>query len=245
MKCWPILLFFVWQNAFAVMDLPRRLNEEERLTALEIFGFGTASKLLSNPYPMGGHEGFEFGLTSEYIPVQDISGLGSKTSTHTEYNYHSLTFGKGFFYNIDALIHFTPFPQPEDFSNYGGQIRWGFYDFKFIPGGLSLILHRSESNFASLIITKTTGYDLVATVNLEDVVLYFGMGQARSTGVFMGGDPLTAYKGITDNGETIEHEKERFHTLFGLSLSFDKLFFGIEINRFVVSSYAAKLGYRF
>lgn len=95
------------------------------------FRFGSASKVLDNPYPLGGYTGIEFGLASEFIPVEDLASLGSKTTDKGEYNYYTLTLGKGLYYNVDMHAYFTPFGQAEKMQSYGAQIRWGFYEASF------------------------------------------------------------------------------------------------------------------
>ncbi len=246
-----LILFFVsW--AQAERFLPRRMSESERHIALQILGFGSASKILANPFPLGGHPGFEMGLTTEYLQVQDLASLGDKSTRNRELNYSSFSVAKGLFYNIDAAFHFTPAFQKEDLSSYGGQFRWGFYEFPFIPGGLSFVLNRSDTNYGNLLNTSTTGRDLVATVVVEDVALYFGVGQANSIGSFSGGTLAgTVTESTTDlcsSGTyctSANQELTEVHTLFGISLSFNDLFASVEINRYFVSSYSAKIGWRF
>jgi hypothetical protein len=237
--------------AHAERYVPRLMNSNDRKIALEILGFGSASKILSNPYALGGHEGLDFGVSTEYIPVQDLSSLGDKSTRNRELNFYTLSISKGLFYNVDTTIQFTPAFQKEDVSSYGAQLRWGFYEFPFMPGGLSAVLHGSATNYGSFLDTRTTGTDLVATVVVENVALYFGFGEARSIGTFSGG-LVTAGKteSATDNCDPTsckagnEDIKEN-HTVFGINLAFSTFYASFEIDRYFLSTYSAKLGYRF
>ena len=246
------LIFLSVSFAKAERFVPRRMSESERTIALQILGFGSASKLLTNPFPLGGHSGFEMGVSSEYLQVQDLSSLGDKSTRNRELNYNSFSVAKGLFYNVDASAHFTPAFQKEDLSSYGAQLRWGFYQFPFLPGGLSLVVDRSETNYGNLLSTQTTGQDLIATVVVEDVALYFGIGQAKSKGTFSGGTLNgTVTESATDACfsatycDSVRQELNQTHTVFGVNVSFNEFFGAVEINRYFISSYSAKIGWRF
>ncbi len=248
-----LIIFFSLIGARAERFIPRRMSESDRHIALQILGFGSASKILTSPFPLGGHPGYEVGLTTEYLQVQDLASLGDKSTRNRELNFNSFSIAKGLFYNIDTAFQFTPAFQKEDVSSYAAQIRWGFYEFPFIPGGLSFVLNRSDTNYGNLLNTRTTGQDLVATIVVEDVSLYFGVGTASSIGTFSGGTQAgTATESTTDNCtpasaycSSSNEELQEVHTLFGVSLAFNQLFAALEIDRYFLSTYSAKVGWKF
>ncbi|MGZ3745338.1 MAG: hypothetical protein ACXWRE_14300 [Pseudobdellovibrionaceae bacterium] len=227
-------------QTFATLSLPTNLNSQDRETTLGILGFGSAIKLLSSPYPLGGYDGVEVGLSSEYIPSSDVARLGSKSGSGNDVNYFNLVLGKGLFYNIDVLVQFVPMPQDELISGFGGQVRWGFYEAKFMPAALSLVFHGTSMNFHNLLGAETTGIDLIGSVNMRDVSLFFGAGQARSVGSFIGGTD-----GITDTGNTETTNISSPHTIFGISIRMSNTFLALEVDRYIQSTYAGKLGFRF
>lgn len=233
------ILFFSWQ-ALSVTAIPKNLNYEDREAALGILGFGSAAKLLSSPYPLGGYDGVEVGVSSEYIPMADVASLGAKTSSRSDINYLNITLGKGLFYNVDFLLQFIPMPQDEPLSGFGGQVRWGFYEAKFMPAELSVVIHGSSVNFHNVLAAQTTGMDFVGSVNMRDVSLFFGAGQARSVGTFIGGTD-----GVTDTGRTETNGVFSPHTLFGISIKMSKVFLALQVDRYVQSNYSGKLGLRF
>ena len=231
-----LVIFLSLSWAQAERFIPRRMSESDRRIALQILGFGSASKILTSPFPLGGHPGLEMGLTTEYLQVQDLASLGDKSTRNRELNFNSFSVAKGLFYNIDTAFQFTPAFQKEDVSSYAAQIRWGFYEFPFIPGGLSFVLGRSDTNYGNLLNTRTTGQDLVATVVVEDVSLYFGVGRANSIGTFSGGTQMgTATESTTDLCDAASaycsssnEELTEVHTLFGISLAFNQLFAALD-----------------
>lgn len=235
-----LAMMFSATTSFALKSLPRNLTVADQARALEILGFGSSSKILNNPYPLGGYQGIELGLTTEYIPLEDLSGLGDGTSEHGEFNYYTLTFGKGIYYNIDTYLYFAPSVQADEFQNFGAQVRWGFYEFGFFPLSLSAILYGGAANFSNLVNISTFGADLVATVTMDNVAIYAGGGSIRAVGKFIGGA-----NGITADQVTREQTLSDVHSVFGINISLAKMFVAMEIDRYTDTVYSGKLGLRF
>ncbi|MEN0057677.1 MAG: hypothetical protein AAGB31_02490, partial [Bdellovibrio sp.] len=212
----------------------------DQVRALQILGFGSAGKILDNPYPLGGYTGIEVGLTSEFIPVEDLANLGDTTDASGEFTYYTLTFGKGLHYNVDIHVYFTPFIQKEKIQTYGGQLRWGFYETSFFPLSFSAMVYAGGANFANLINVTNWGADLLATVTMDNVAVYAGMGRIWSVGQFIGGAD-----GVTDNQETVERSYSDMHSVFGLNIDIDKFFVAMQVDRYVDSVYSGKVGFRF
>jgi hypothetical protein len=234
------MAFLFVSSAYAAKNLPKNLTPAEQNRTLEILGFGSASKILNNPYPLGGYSGIELGLSTEYIPVDDLATLGSGTTEHGEFNYYTLTLGKGLYYNVDTYVYFTPSVQGEDFQNFGAQVRWGFYEFKFFPLSLSAVLYGGGANFSNLINISTFGADLIATVNMDNVAIYAGGGSIRAVGKFIGGAA-----GITASQDTEEQDLVEVHSVFGINIGLAKMFIAMEIDRYTDTVYSGKLGFRF
>lgn len=235
-----ILIALSFSTSWAATSLPRNLTEADRTRALEILGFGSAPKLLDNPYPLGGYSGIEVGFSSEYIPMEDLAALGSKTSDKGEYNYYTLSFAKGLYYNVDVHLHFTPFIQGEKIQSYGGQVRWGFFEANFFPMSLSTVVYAGGANFSNLINVSTLGMDVIGTVALDNVAIFFGGGRIRAIGRFVGGPD-----GITDSADTTEEDVTDNHTVFGINFDISKMFLTLQIDRYTDSVYGGKIGFRF
>ena len=238
-----LVIFFIasaplWSHAN--LSIPKNLNSEERKSVLSVLGFGTASKVLTNPWALGGSQGVEVSLRSEFISVDSLAGLGSKTSTTGEYSYLTLSFSKGLFYNVDMEVFFTPLPQKEEVMVYGGQVRWSFWEAQNFPSCATLVFHGSGANFANQLDARTVGTDLIVTVSMKDAAIYFGGGTIRSVGTFLGGT-----NGIIASGEVADEDISDSHTVFGISMEAFKLNLSFEVDRVVQSSYSGKIGYRF
>src|SRR5476649_319848 len=67
--------FFYFAKAYA-FDIPRGLNESDRREIVRTLGLNSATKMLDNPYPLGGFSGFEVGFSAEFIDIRDIRRLG-------------------------------------------------------------------------------------------------------------------------------------------------------------------------
>ncbi|WII73166.1 hypothetical protein QJS83_04675 [Bdellovibrio sp. 22V] len=234
-----IFLFLLLSSSFAwaATDLPRNLSSSDRTRMLQILGMGSAAKTLDNPYPLGGYSGVEVGLSSQFIPAEDLASLGDKTNDKGEYNYYTLNFGKGLYYNIDTMVYFAPFSQSEEVQTFGGQIRWGFYEASFFPLTLTATVYGGGANFQNLLGVSTFGTDLLATVTMDNVAIYVGGGRVRAAGKF--------YGGLTDTGETIEQDVVEDHTVFGINVDVAKMFIALQIDRYVDSMYSGKIGFRF
>jgi hypothetical protein len=240
MSVLPLLLLMSF-SSFAATTLPKGLDIDDQRRALEILGFGSSAKTLDNPYPLGGYSGVEIGISSEYIPIDDLANLGSKpTPDAGEYNYYTISVGKGLYYNIDAMVYATPFVQGEDISSFGAQARWGFYEAQFFPISFTLLAYGGGANFSNLINVSTIGLDVLATVNVENIAIYFGGGRGRAIGKFVGGA-----KGITASGENSNVDLVEDHSVFGINIDIHKMFVALEIDRYVESTYAGKVGIRF
>jgi hypothetical protein len=227
-------------QAYAKTELPRNLSSTDQIRTLEILGYGTASKILGDPYPLGGYSGVELGVSTQFIPVSDLADLGNGTQDNGELSYYTVTLGKGLYYNIDTFVYLTPSIQSEEMQNFGGQLRWGFYEASFFPISFSALLYAGGANFQNLINVTTTGWDLIGTVNMENVAVYFGAGRVRAQGTFIGGSG-----GITASQTTEAHNISENHTFFGVNVQISKAFVALEVDRYTDSVYGGKLGYRF
>lgn len=245
-----VLIFLLSVSAVASLQIPSGLSASDRRKALEILGLSSSAKILGNPYPLGGFSGVEIGYTTEVISTGDLSTLGGKSESQRETSYSLLSLGKGLYHNVDLFLQFTPFQQGEDVSNFGGQIRWGFYQADYLPAHLSVVAYTNSTNFQNKISALSTGADLIVGFSVQDMTLYTGIGFARATGTFMGGDDgITAPELNPSTGlmsrETKSEEVSASHYVGGINVKFAKLFFAMQIDRYTQATYSAKLGTRF
>jgi hypothetical protein len=238
---WSLLFLMLSSSAFAKLILPTGLTTNDRQAALEILGYGSAPKILGNPYTLGGYSGAEVGVTTEIIPTSDISRLGTKASQQQgETSYSVFTLGKGIYSNLDTYLQFGLLGGAESISNVGVQLRWSFFQAEYLPAFMTAVLSAGAVNFQNLISTSTQASDLILGVSVDDVTLYLGAGLVKAQGFFTGGAG-----GITDTGDSLKESVSGGHYLAGLNLKFSTAFIAMEIDRYTQSTYSAKLGFRF
>lgn len=225
----------------AALQIPQNLSESERQTALRIVGLGTGSKLLTDPYPLGGYSGFEMGLSLESLPTDDLSRLGSGlASPQQDVVYPKITFGKGLYNDIDIFLHFTPFRRQDEISLYGGMLRWGFYQGQYLPVSASVLLHANAGNFGNILTAKTYGADLMGGITVNQVSIFAGLGLIQSKGTFTGG--TNSVTGGLEEKEVVEG----LHTVVGANFRFfDTVFVALQVDRTEVPVLSGKLGLRF
>lgn len=226
--------------ARATVTIPQNLSFSDENRVLQILGYGSAAKVLDNPYPLGGYSGVEIGATLDVIPTEELDTLGSKSSSGGSVHYETLTFSKGFFYNVDGMVYFTPLIAGDPITTYGGSLRWGFYEASFFPLTLTALVYGGGMNYNNLLNVTTEGADLLATLNIEHLAVYAGIGQIRAHGTFIGGTD-----GITASGNTEKTNVQSTHTVAGLNFDWDKIFLAMEVNHSADANYSMKLGYRF
>jgi hypothetical protein len=237
-----LFILFVASMSRATIQIPTALTHDDREQALRIIGLGMGEKLLSDPYPLGGYAGFELGLSLENLPTDTLSRLGAKLpSPQEDITYPKLTVGKGVYNNLDFFVQFTPYRRVDELTQFGGMVRWGFYQGQLFPFSTSLLVHANSSNVSNLIITRTYGADLMAGVSVGKVSIFGGLGVMQSYGLFTGGA-----NGITSSTNAEEETVLGFHSFVGANLRlFEKAFLAVQLDRTEVPVVSGKFGVRF
>ena len=220
--------------------MPRNLSKADREESLRVLGFGTSTKILSDPFPLGGYSGLEFGVSISDVPVEQLKSLGDKVgSGQSDISYSGFSIGKGLYNNIDVFLNVTPYFQSSQISQFGGQLRWSFYQAETLPLSVSVVGHASSSNIGNQISERTIGFDLIGGLNVNSVALYSGIGRITSSGEFMGGG-----RGLTDSGFEESESVTGFHYLLGVNVRLTDFFISAEMDQYTQSIFSAKLGLR-
>ncbi len=228
-------------SARAAVMIPQNMNAGDRQEALRIIGLGTGAKALTDPYSLGGYSGLEFGLSFETVPTEDLARLGNGlASPQSDVTIPKFTIGKGLFSNLDFFIHFIPYNQRTELSQYGGMLRWSFYEGSSVPVSASLVGHMNTGNINNLITTRTFGLDLMAGINVNEVALYAGLGLLQATGSFVGGT-----SGVTNSGRNEIEGASTLHTVVGGTVRIRKVFIALQLDRYTQSVLSGKIGLRF
>jgi hypothetical protein len=244
-SCFAFLLLLA-SFAEAKLHIPGSLSQSDRGTVLQILGLGSSYKQLDDPFPLGGYSGIEFGVVTEILSTLDIGNLGAKAPAQDETSYYLINVSKGLFNNIDVAAQFAPPGQKEELTYFGGQARWGFYQAEYLPVNMSLSVHATTMNLQNLVITSTQGLDLVTGFSMNDLTLYVGTGFLKSQGTFIAGTG-----GVVDCPaaatfcEPVVENQTSSHVFAGITFKFSKTFLALQLDRFTLPTYSAKLGMRF
>ncbi|CAN5549777.1 hypothetical protein BH10BDE1_BH10BDE1_32210 [soil metagenome] len=236
-----IALSLISSTSLASFSLPHAMTSGDRQEALRIIGFGTSAKSLTDPYSLGGYSGLEVGVSLETIPTEDLARLGSHLPTsQSDVTIPKFTIGKGLYSNLDFFIHFIPYSQQTELSQYGGILRWSFFEASSLPLSASLVAHFNTGNVSNQLTTRTYGLDLIGGINVNEVSLYAGIGGVQATGNFVGGST-----GLTDSSRLEIEGVSTLHTLVGGSFRIKNVFVAAQLDRYSQSVISAKLGIRF
>ncbi len=226
--------------AWAQKSLPQQLTATERAEVIKTLGLNTSGKILSNPYPLGGHSGLEVGLSAVIVDTSEFESLGCQAGevgcpTQTGEILRELSFtrfhlAKGLYHNLDLFFHFSPPLGRKPVQDFGGLLRWGFFQSPFTPTQLSLILHGNQFNYADSFRAQTLGGLFKAGVNVPQASIYIALGYATSKGQLA---PNYESKSVGD-----------FHSLIGVTLEHQPWFLALQIDRYKDIVYSAKLGLR-
>jgi hypothetical protein len=225
------------------INIPTQLKANELSDVVQILGYDTSSKFLSNPYPLGGYSGFEVGVDSEFINSADLSKLGAGTTKQSSFQYNRVSIGKGLYNNIDGFVHFVPFSSSNEISEYGGILKWNFYQAKYLPISLSALTHVSTINIQDSFINETIGWDLMSGINLNRLALYFGVGDLKARSTFT--QNILDASIILNGDKTYIVHSSQAHSYVGLNIEIASLFLAAQIDRYEQPVYSVKIGFRF
>ncbi|MGE4133425.1 MAG: hypothetical protein AB7F86_17415 [Bdellovibrionales bacterium] len=246
-------------------EIPKGLTSADRSEVIRTIGLNSAPKALSNPYPLGGYSGFELGYSVEFINVRDIrrigctpgsTGCANTTLTDTtEWRYSRFTIGKGLYHDLDIFFSFIPPMGNVRTSDYGGQVRWSFFQAEFLPVNLSVSGYFNQLNFNDTFMNRNIGGDLLVGVNVNNFALYFGGGWMSARGTFIGKDVNnscaedctvdTSDDALNTNSRTVSQEISNSHTVVGFSLHYQNLFAAAQVDRYTDAVYSLKVGLRY
>jgi hypothetical protein len=263
------LLMFLWWfgvfvglffslSAVAGLTIPKGLDRNDRDVVTRTLGLTTGSKLLTNPYPLGGYSGLEVGISMEFIDTEALNRLGCEPGSagcaneerpsNQELSYPRITVGKGLYHDIDVFMHFVPPFQDLNLSDFGLQVRWSFFQAKFLPLSVAVNAHANQINVDNKFISQNFGALVTAGVNVNDFSIYFGNGFISAESQFTCGDTGDGtIDSANDCNESniLENRQYGTHSLVGLSIEFFDMFAAAQIDRYRDPVFSAKLGIRF
>lgn len=233
--------------SFAI-DIPSSLDSTDRKETLKILGVGTSTKLLSDPYPLGGYPGFEVGVSLESIDTTQLSRLGDKTTKREDFRFARVSFGKGLYEDLDVYFHFAPFSESSAVSEYGGSLKWTFHQSYTLPFSISFYGHTNHIEINDEFRAQNFGAELIFAFHVKRFSLYVGGGSLKSQGVFMagtrGGIVDSSDPAVDSDSQTAEVTIHPQHTFVGAAFHFYDLFAALQLDRYDQPVFSAKIGFR-
>lgn len=259
-KCFAILTLtlFLGQNTVWALEIPRGLSAEDRDTVVRMLGSSSATKALSNPYPLGGYSGFEIGYSMEFVNVRNLQLLGTSGGLYanksSDWQFSRISVGKGLYNDVDIFFSLMLPTGGVRASDYGGLLRWTFYQAEFLPINLSVILSGNQLNLGDAFVNRNLGGDILAGISVDNFSVFFGGGILKSTGTFVGCPSGSTNSVCTvDTGEgdvnqfsnTVSASVIEPHSVVGVSLHLSDVFVAAQVDRYEDAVYSVKTGLRF
>jgi len=239
-----IVSFVISDPSFAV-TVPRPLDKAGRLAVVRVLGIQTSQKLLTNPFPLGGYDGFEFGLGIELVNVRDLDEGDS------ELRFPRLSFGKGLYNNVDLFLNVVPQASHSEIMSFGAAIRWSVYEAQFLPINVSLVPYAQHVNVNDDFSCLTLGGDLVAGIYVNNLSIYFGSGWLQGTGQFIaassGSDATVdpSDPGVNSTTNMARETVKKSHSMMGMTFHWNEFFAALQLDRYPDTVYSGRIGLRF
>lgn len=248
-----VLFESVFSSSAFAFQLPK-FDREDLTEATQTLGFGTSSRFLSNPFPLGGYTGVEVGYTYEVVDIEDLYTLSPATTGNEDnLSFSRFVFGKGLFHDVDLFLQFAPFNREPSINEYGASLKWNFYQARFLPFTLSFLTHFNTINIQDDYTNESIGADLIAGMNVENFALYFGGGYLSASSTFSArtlnvctavNTPAGCDPELGTNTKKLRHREKASHSFVGLQFNFSNIFLATQLDRYTSPTYSFKIGLR-
>ena len=231
------LSLLVSLTAAADLRLPNGIGSVGQTTGrqsiLQELGYGTSSKLIAEPYPMGGYRGLEISLTYETLPTDQLNQNSNPAQDPLAFS--RVTIGKGLYKNVDIQMNFIPFDSQSSLSGFGAIVKWMFLEGELIPYNFSFVAEGNQTNFNNQLIEQSMGADVIFGGTFDLATLYVGTGWLHSNGEFRSPDApaVTAIENVSN-----------FHYFAGAVLRWEPVFVAAQLDQFQQTMLSFRLGVR-
>lgn len=235
------LCLFSFSYSWARYSLPTQLTSDNQKKVSEILGFSSAAKMNFSPDPLGGYQGLQISVSRDFANLSQIKSVGSSQSDMDYFGSSQLALGKGLYYDFDIFFIMTP-PQDQDYSQFGGLLRWRFKEYSEVGVSLGLMAQVSGSQYSSAFGSRNTGADLYSYWSLNKFKFLLGVGQARSISTFVGGS-----SGLTSSSSSQSEDQQvdvlSSHVWGSLSYVWNPWVITLGYDRYVDDNYSLRIGY--
>lgn len=206
----------------------------------EILGFGTPTMASATPRPLGAQRSTLVYISQNQFSAAALTQMGNRQSSGGNQQITSFGVGQGLYYGIDTFLYFTPMPQRELMSSFGGLLRTLLFRDPTERLQFAATVSASGTNFENQAFFTNTGVDVVMTYLGSALDFSVGIGRARCISEFIGGT-----NGVTDSGVNEYHEVFLSHLMLSASYDYRDYNFVLTWDRYEEGRLNMKAGYRF
>lgn len=230
------LALFFFQMADA-STLPGGMTANERVRTAELVSSSTALRSAQLHRSLSSTEGLDLSLSFESLPLSELPEIGSTDERLEDQTYFRLQVSKGLYRALDLSLFLTPLNPSTPLSNYGGRIRWTFYQNAEQPLFLAWYVDGGGTNLNDqlLIQTMATGFQLGFKRKL--LSLSFFVGSQKTFNRFRGGG-----EGVTESGHLESHQLTSYTLGLGGIYDFKSWYLGFAVDRQHDTLMSAKVG---
>ena len=236
-----VFLFFLICFQVSAVEIPTNMNSSDLKEMTHALGTTTGIKPLTKPFPLGGYDGFEVGLSLENIETEALDKIGDQDTDNGSLAVPKLTFSKGLYYDFDLFIEFSPLLRQESVSEYGLLIRKSVFQSRVLPLNLSFNIYGSAVNILNCMNSESYGTDLVIGYDFTEFALYGALGNVVASSITTGTKDLT---NVTSSGESQSSHVQSFHSMLGVAYDAGPFFFALQADSYQAMVYSMKLGLR-
>ena len=163
--------------------------------------------------------------------------MGTATERMDDQNFVRLQVGTGLYQSVDLALFLTPLNPSTPMSNYGGRLRWTFYQSSESPLFLAVFVDGGNTNLNDQVLMQTIAMGTQVGFKRKQLSLSFFLGSQHTFSRFRGGS-----EGITDSGLPESFEFRSFPVALGGIYDFRKWYLGFGMDRQSETLVSVKIG---
>ncbi len=237
MKILLALLCLGFSHATLAATLPQGMNASEREQTAELVASSSALRSAQLHRSLDHSEGLDLSLSFENLPLSQLPIMGVGAERLEDQNFIRLQVGTGLIRSVDLALFLTPLNPSTPLSNYGGRIRWTFYQDAESPLFLAVFIDGGNTNLSDQVLMQTVAAGTQVGFKRKQLSLSFFLGSQLTFSRFRGGG-----EGITDSGHPESYTFTSFPMALGGVYDFRKWYLGFGVDRQSDTLISAKIG---
>jgi hypothetical protein len=230
------LLLLLCHTAYAA-TLPAGLTPDERVQTAKLVSSSTSLRSAQLHRSLSSMEGLDLSLSLETLPLSELPEMGTSSERLDDKTYVRLQVSKGLYRKLDLSLYLTPLNPSTPLSNYGGRLRWTFYQNIDQPLFLAWYVDLGGTNLNDQLLIQTMASGFQLGFKRKLLSLSFFAGTQRTYNRFRGGA-----EGVTDSGHLESHRLTSYTLGLGGIYDFKSWYIGFAVDRQHDTLMSAKVG---